>query len=97
MRYISIYFKQDKIDNKQNQSINDFLKNCKICSFVNSNRVNIFYYLIQLVKPDDINQTNISCINTSLIILIIEYDKGKLAEFLEVFIYNYLEYKEDSD
>jgi hypothetical protein len=61
-----------------------FTKKCKICSYVNANRVDIFYNLIQLVKPDDINQTNISCINTSLIILIIEFDKGQLKEFLTV-------------
>ena len=49
--------------------------------------MNIFYHLIHLVKPDDINQTNISCINTSLILLIIEHDNNKLIDFLNVRFY----------
>jgi hypothetical protein len=64
-----------------------FTNNCKLCQFISENMENIFYNLIQIIKPDDINQTNISCINTALLILIINHYNGRMAQFLNVNIY----------
>jgi hypothetical protein len=61
-----------------------FTTNCRFCRFIEENAEHIFYSLIQIIKPDDINQTNISCINTSLLILIINDRVGKLTQFLNV-------------
>lgn len=61
-----------------------FSMNCKFCLFVKNNILNVFNSLIKVVKPNDINQTNISCINTALLILILQFNKQKLAEFLNV-------------
>jgi hypothetical protein len=61
-----------------------FSMNCKFCLFVKNNILNVFNSLIKVVKPNDINQTNISCINTALLILILKFNKQKLAEFLNV-------------
>jgi hypothetical protein len=61
-----------------------FQNNCKICSFIEKNIHEIFFNLVELVNPEEINQTNISCINTSLIILIIKYQIGRLESFLNV-------------
>jgi hypothetical protein len=69
----------------QNRQI--FTSNCKICCFVDKNLTTIFNSLIKIVKPDDINQTNISCINTALLILIMNKIKGKLGSFLQVIFY----------
>jgi Trpc4-associated protein len=63
-----------------------FSFNCKFCKYLSESKYAIFYHLIQIIKPDDINQTNISCINTALLILILNYSNGKLAEFLKVYI-----------
>jgi hypothetical protein len=64
-----------------------FTRNCKLCQFIAENMENIFYSLIQIIKPDDINQTNISCINTALLILIINHYNGRMAQFLNVKIF----------
>ena len=69
--------KENKIDEK-----NFFTNKCKICSFIKSKLENIFISLISIVKINDINQTNISCINSGLLIFIIEYMKNNLANFL---------------
>jgi hypothetical protein len=61
-----------------------FTENCKFCQFVKNNLFNVLNSLIKVVKPNDINQTNISCINTALLILILQFSSGKLAEFLNV-------------
>ena len=69
-----------------------FTQNCKFCRFINENMFLVFNTLINIVKPDRINQTNISCINTALLILILNYLRGEkyIGEFLQVincFIY----------
>ena len=69
--------KENKVDEK-----NYFTNKCKICSFIKSKLENIFISLISIVKINDINQTNISCINSGLLIFIIEYMKNNLANFL---------------
>ncbi len=69
--------KENKIDEK-----NYFTNKCKICTFIKSKLENIFISLISIVKINDINQTNISCINSGLLIFIIEYMKNNLANFL---------------
>jgi hypothetical protein len=61
-----------------------FTFNCKFCLFIKKKLKEVFNSLIKIVKPDEINQTNISCINTALVILIIHYNKRKLADFLQV-------------
>ena len=69
--------KENKIDEK-----NFFTNKCKICSFIKSKLENIFISLISIVKINDINQTNISCINSGLLIFIIKYMENNLANFL---------------
>jgi hypothetical protein len=66
-----------------------FTSNCKFCTFFRENIATIFHNLIQIVKPHDINQTNISCINTALLILIQKNFQNQLGEFLMVYIYKY--------
>lgn len=63
-----------------------FTQNCKFCKFISENIFSIFNSLINIVKPDAINQTNISCINTALLILILNYLRGEyyMKEFLRV-------------
>ena len=84
---LSIYF----FDlNDKNNGLNEkeyFSNNSKMCKFIKDNIYNLFLSLITIVKVANINQTNISCINTALIILIIEYliDKNKLSNFLKEF------------
>lgn len=81
---ISSNFFDQEDDNLKLNSENYFSKNCKFCIFLEECHTQVFYLLIQTVKPDDINQTNISCINTALLILILKYLKNKLADFLTV-------------
>ena len=84
---LSIYF----FDlNDKNNGLNEkeyFTNNSKMCKFIKDNIYNLFLSLITIVKVVNINQTNISCINSALIILIIEYlhNKNKLANFLKEF------------
>jgi len=67
-----------------------FTQNCKFCRFINENMFLVFNTLINIVKPDGINQTNISCINTALLILILNYLRGEkyIGDFLQVIIFN---------
>ena len=39
--------------------------------------------LITIILPDNVNQTNISCVNSAMLILTIEFLKGTLSLFLE--------------
>jgi len=63
-----------------------FTQTCKFCRFINDNMFLVFNTLINIVKPDGINQTNISCINTALLILILNHLRGEkyIGEFLQV-------------
>ena len=73
----------DKTDKKNGVDIKNYFTNkCQICSFIKSKLENIFISLISIVKINDINQTNISCINSGLLIFIIEYMKNNLGNFL---------------
>jgi hypothetical protein len=69
---------------KELKNKDSFTRNCKFCTFIISKTDYIFDSLIQIVKPDDINQTNISCINTALLILILQYYENNLGGFLQV-------------
>ena len=51
----------------------------------------IFISLITIVEPIGVNQTNISCINTSIIILILSYLQGNLVLFLRTLRQKYAE------
>ena len=69
---LSIYFFDT---NDKNNGLNEkeyFSNNSKICKFIKSNIFELFLSLITIVKIEDINQTNISCINSALIILIVK-------------------------
>ncbi len=71
----------------QKQGINEsqyFSANCKFCRYLAESIYAIFFNLIQIIKPDDINQTNISCINTALLILILHYINGRLADLTSI-------------
>lgn len=61
-----------------------FSQNCKFCGFIQKNYKDIFYSLINIIKPNDINQTNISCINSALLILILKNFKQEMGLFLNV-------------
>ena len=69
---------------KELKKEDSFTRNCKFCTFIISKMDYIFNSLIQIVKPDDINQTNISCINTALLILILQNYENNLGGFLQV-------------
>ena len=83
---LSIYFFDT---NDKNNGLNEkeyFSNNSKICKFIKSNIYDLFLSLITIVKIEDINQTNISCINSALIILIVKYlQNDKLSIFLKEF------------
>ena len=83
---LSIYF-FDSIDKKSGINEKEYFSyNSKICKYIKDNIYDIFSLLINIVKVADINQTNISCINTALIILIIQYlQDNNLAQFLKEF------------
>ena len=83
---LSIYF-FDSIDKKSGINKKEYFSyNSKICKYIKDNIYDIFSLLINIVKVADINQTNISCINTALIILIIQYlQDNNLAQFLKEF------------
>ena len=73
----------DKTDKQNGVDVKNYFTNkCQICSFIKSKLENIFIALISIVKVNDINQTNISCINSGLLIFIIEYMKNNLGNFL---------------
>jgi len=87
---LSTYF-FDKADFEMglDYELNEFFtQNCKFCRFINENMFLIFNTLINIVKPDAINQTNISCINTALLILILNFLRGEkyIGEFLQVIV-----------
>ena len=84
---LSIYFfdsndKKIGIKNKEEY----FSNKSKICKYVKNNIHDLFLTLITIVKVDNINQTNISCINTAMIILLVHYLKDyNLPIFLKEF------------
>lgn len=83
---LSIYF-FDTNDKKIEIKKDEFFSNkSKLCKFVKSKIYDLFYTLITVVKVESINQTNISCINTALIILLVQYLKNNnLPKFLKDF------------
>ena len=83
---LSIYF-FDTNDKKIEIKKEEFFSNkSKLCKFVKSKIHDLFYTLITVVKVESINQTNISCINTALIILLVQYLKNNnLPKFLKEF------------
>ena len=83
---LSIYF-FDSNDKKCGMVQKEyFSNNSKMCKFIKDNIYDIFLSLITIVKVVYINQTNISCINSALIILITQYlADNNLANFLRGF------------
>ena len=83
---LSIYFFDT---NDKNSGLNEkefFSNNSKMCKYIKDNIYDIFLSLITIVKVEDINQTNISCINSALIILITQYlFDHNMAKFLKEF------------
>lgn len=61
---------------------NNFVSKCQVCTQIQNNLHSIFNSLICIVKPNKVHQTNISCINTALVILIVEYLNDNLEDFL---------------
>ena len=53
------------------------------CNFVNENRERIIKKLLDCVEVGTISQTNISCINTCIILFIFEYKRNKLEDILK--------------
>ena len=63
-----------------------FSNKSKTCKFVKNKIYDLFYILITIVKVENINQTNISCINTAMIILLVQYlNNNNLPKFLREF------------
>ena len=84
--FLSIYFFDTNDKNNGIFEKEYFSNNSKICKFIKDNIYDIFLSLITIVKVGNINQTNISCINSALIILITQYLKNNgLANFLREF------------
>ena len=84
--FLSIYFFDTNDKNNGIFEKEYFSNNSKICKFIKDNIYDIFLSLITIVKVENINQTNISCINSALIILITQYLKNNgLANFLREF------------
>ena len=83
---LSIFF-FDTNDEKKGIKKDDFFSNkSKICKFVKNKIYDLFYTLITIVKVENINQTNISCINTAMIILLVQFlNNNKLPQFLKEF------------
>jgi Trpc4-associated protein len=83
---LSIYF-FDSNDKKANLSKEEFFsENSKICKYIKGKIYDLFLKLITIIKLEQITQTNISCINTALIILIVHYlEDNNLAGFLKSF------------
>ena len=83
---LSIYF-FDTNDEKNKINENNYFSNkSKICKFVKDKIYDLFLTLITIVKVENINQTNISCINTAMIILLVQYLKNNnLPNFLKQF------------
>ena len=83
---LSIYFfDSNDAKNKINET-NYFSNKSKICKFVKDKIYDLFLTLITIVKVENINQTNISCINTAMIILLVQYLKNNnLPNFLKQF------------
>ena len=83
---LSIYF-FDSNDEKNSVKEKDFFSNKSIiCKFVKDKIFDLFLTLITIVKIENINQTNISCINTAMIILLVQYLKNNnLPNFLKQF------------
>ena len=84
---LSIYFFDLNDKNNGLAEKEYFTNNSKICKFIKDNLSKLFLSLITIVKVIHINQINISCINTALIILIMKYlqNKQNLAIFLKEF------------
>ena len=79
---LSNYF-FDKTDEGNNvKQENFFTKKCKLCSYIQDKVEIIFVMLISIIHPDNVNQTNISCVNSAILILAIEFLKGTLSIFL---------------
>ena len=73
---LSIYF-FDTNDEKNFVKEKYFFSNKSIiCKFVKDKIFDLFLTLITIVKIENINQTNISCINTAMIILLVQYLKN---------------------
>ena len=83
---LSIYF-FDTNDKKMGLNKNDYFSNkSQICKVVKNKIFDLFLTLITIVKIENINQSNISCINTAMIILLVQYLKNnKLPKFLKEF------------
>ena len=59
-----------------------FTNKCSLCKYIKEKLSIIFTMLITIILPDNVNQTNISCVNSALLILTLEYLKGTLSQFL---------------
>ena len=83
---LSIYF-FDTNDKKMGLNKNDYFSNkSQICKVVKNKIFDLFLTLITIVKIENINQSNISCINTAMVILLVQYLKNnKLPKFLKEF------------
>ena len=83
---LSIHF-FDINDKKNGFKEKDFFSNkSKLCKYVKDKLFYLFLTLITIVKIENINQTNISCINTAMIILLVQYlENNNLPNFLKQF------------
>ena len=83
---LSIHF-FDTNDKKNGFNEKDFFSNkSKLCKYVKDKLFDLFLALITIVKIENINQTNISCINTAMIILLVQYlENNNLPNFLKQF------------
>ena len=83
---LSIYF-FDSNDKKLGIEKKEYFSNkSKTCKFVKNKIYDLFLTLITIVEVENINQTNISCINTAMIILLVQYlGNNNLAKFLKEF------------
>ena len=81
---LSNYFFDKNDEACERSPDNYFSFKCKLCKLVKGKLGNIFISLISIISPDSVNQMNISCINSALLILTLEYMKGTLGDFLNV-------------
>ena len=83
---LSIYFFDSNDEKNKINEKNFFSNKSLICKFVKDKIYDLFLTLITIVKVENINQTNISCINTAMIILLVQYLKNNnLPNFLKQF------------
>jgi len=55
---------------------------CKLSKFLEHNTVQLLRNIMSVVSVDEINQENICCLNTALVVCVHAHKKGELQDYL---------------